>query len=427
MLLTACADDDTFSASYDKLLTFETDTLSLDTCFSTVPTPHKMFYVYNNSGDGIRIANARLERGSQSGFRVNIDGTFLNPIVHSLEVREGDSIRVFVEATTTTTHSDTPQLVEDNLLLTLESGITQRICLRTWSWDAIMLGSLTVGRDTTIESARPIVIGDSLVVAQGARLTLRNSQLYFHDGASLTVNGELDAQQTLFRGDRLDHMFDYLPYDRISGQWQGITLRGADAHHLLTDCEIRNATVAVSCDSTRLTISGTTVHNSKGHGLSASNSEIVISHCQLTNSLGDCLHLEGGTTTIDHTTLAQFYPFSASRGAAIRFVSSSTDLHLDCSSTLVTGYEADVLMGEQRDTLRLFDYHFADCILRTDSVDDSIHFERIVWETPKDSVQGKQHFRNIDEDNLYYDFTIDCVSPAFPLGIGCTELKRTTP
>ena len=92
---------------------------------------------------------------------------------------------------------------------------------------------------------------------------------------------------------------------------------------------------------------------------------------------------------------------------------------LRCSHTLVTGYEADVVMGAQRDTLTLFDYYFGDCILRTDSVADTLRFERIIWETPKDSVQGKQHFRTIDEDNLYYDFTIDSISPAFSRGIGC--------
>ena len=76
------------------------------------------------------------------------------------------------------------------------------------------------------------------------------------------------------------------------------------------------------------------------------------------------------------------------------------------------------LMGEVQDSAVVFDYRFADCILRTDSVVDKERFERIIWETPKDSVQGKQHFKTIDEDNLYYDFTIDSISPAFKLGIG---------
>ena len=419
LLLTACSDNDSFSTSKGNLLSIPMDTLKMDTIFSAIPSSTYSFWINNHSGDGIRIATARLERGSQSGFRVNVDGTFLNPVATDFEVRKGDSIRVFVEVTTRATNVLDPQLVEDNLLLTLESGVTQRINLRTWSWDATLLGSLLIDRDTVIESTRPIIVADSIVVASGAHLTIRNSQLYFHDGASLRVHGELHAEQCLFRGDRLDHMFDYLPYDRVSGQWQGIVLEGPDAHHSFTDCHVRNATVAVSCDSTSLSLLRCNVHNSKGHGLTARNSTLDINYCQLTNTLGDCLHIEGGTTTVAHTTLAQFYPFTAPRGAAIRFVSSNVDLNLSCSTTLITGYEADVVMGQQFDTLHAFDYRFADCILRTDSVDDSLHFERIRWEMPTDSVQGKQHFRTIDEDNLYYDFTIDSISTALPLGIGC--------
>ena len=92
---------------------------------------------------------------------------------------------------------------------------------------------------------------------------------------------------------------------------------------------------------------------------------------------------------------------------------------LVCTNTLVTGYADDVVQGEVADTTVVFDYRFADCLLRTPKVeDDSLRFERIIWETPEDSVQGKQHFRTVDEDNLYYDFALDSISPAFQNGIG---------
>ena len=74
---TACMDDDDFTLSSAHTLSFGTDTLSLDTTFSSVPTPTKMFWVYNRSGKGIKIANVRLRRGNQTGFRVNVDGTYL--------------------------------------------------------------------------------------------------------------------------------------------------------------------------------------------------------------------------------------------------------------------------------------------------------------------------------------------------------------
>ena len=65
-----------------------------------------------------------------------------------------------------------------------------------------------------------------------------------------------------------------------------------------------------------------------------------------------------------------------------------------------------------------FNYDFRQCLMRTPAVtDDSLHFEQILWETPKDSIQGKQHFVKIDEGNLDYDFHLDSLSTA--QGKGC--------
>ena len=74
---TSCMDDDSFTQSSAYSLSMSTDTLLLDTTFSTVPTPTKTFWVYNRSGKGLRLSNVRLQRGNQSGFRVNVDGTYL--------------------------------------------------------------------------------------------------------------------------------------------------------------------------------------------------------------------------------------------------------------------------------------------------------------------------------------------------------------
>ncbi len=426
VLLTGCSDNDSFSAASGNRLSFSEDTIFFDTIFSTVPSTTQTFWVRNKSNDGIRILTARLERGTQSGYRVNVDGTYLNPVGNDFEVRKGDSLLVFVEVTTHENHASGPQLVEDNLIFTLESGAEQYINLRTYSWDAQKINSLIVRRDTLISSTVPIILyGTGISVEEGATLKLQNTELYFHDGAGLEVLGKLEADSCLFRGDRLDHMFDYLPYDRISGQWKGINLASPNVIHVLTNCEIRNAIDALICDSTTLVMTNSVIHNSSGAGLQARHSNLTLSYCQFTNTFGDCLSLDGCIAKVDHCTLAQFYPFSANRGAALRFGCTTQPLLLTCSNTLVTGYEDDVLMGQvHAEEPVLCDYHFANCILRTDSVDDGERFESIVWETPKDSIQGKKHFCTIDEDNLYYDFTIDSISPAYKRGIGRLPITK---
>ena len=425
-LLAACSDDDSFSSSRSYTLSFSADTVLLDTVFSTVPSATYSFWVHNNNGDGVRLKQVRLERGNQSGYRVNVDGTFLSPTVgyqvSDLELRKGDSLLVFVELTAPETHADEPVRVDDHVVFLLESGVEQRVPLRCYVWDATMLRNLHVSRDTVIESSRPVVVYGGLTVDSAATLTIRNTQLYFHADAGLDVYGRLKTEGCLLRGDRLDHMFDYLPYDRVSGQWKGVHLYASSDRNVLKDTEIRSGQYGVLCDSARLDSTSyrlemerCVVHNCKGAGVEAYNTHLLLNGCQLTNTLGDCLAVYGGMADITFCTLAQFYPFSADRGAALRFIGSNHYplARLVCVNSLLTGYEDDVIMGEQTDSTALFRYYFGYDILRTPEVaDDTLSFQHIVWETPKDSVQGKQHFVLIDEDNLAYDFRLDSISTA---------------
>lgn len=390
----------------------------MDTLFSMVPSSTYTFWVYNNSGDGIRISRSRLERGSQSGFRVNVDGTFLNPTATDLEVRQGDSLRVFVELTARENMSAAPKQVEDNILFTLESGVEQRVNLQAVTWDAQKITDLVVSSDMTIESAVPLLVsGKGIQVEDQATLTIKNTQLFFHDGAGVQVNGRLEAEGCLFRGDRLDHMFDYLPYDRVSGQWKGVSIAAKAQGCRLKDCEIRSAYTGLSCDSTIVELENTVIHNCRGYGLYAHDSEVSVSNCQMTNTLNDCLALLGCAATVDKTTLAQFYPLSASRGAALHFGRTDMAVSLTCSNTLMTGYAEDVLTGEKSDDGTIV-YHFQNCLIRTPYIDDAESFQDIIWEKSSDTVQGTKHFEKIDETNFIYDFRIKEESPAYERNIG---------
>lgn len=99
-LFWSCDDEESFSVSLSSLLTFSSDTIKLDTVFSTVPSSTCSFWVYNKSGKGLRNINVRLENGNQAGFRVNVDGAYLSPTsgfqVNDIEVRNKDSIRVLL-------------------------------------------------------------------------------------------------------------------------------------------------------------------------------------------------------------------------------------------------------------------------------------------------------------------------------------------
>ncbi len=439
-MLTACSDDDSFTTNPSVRLTFSRDTVSLDTVFSTVPTSTHTFWIYNNNGDGLRLSQVRLQRGNQSGFRVNVDGSFLDNTtgssVSDLEIRKGDSIRVFVELTSGLTNSDRPQLVEDNIVFCLESGVEQKVNLRAYSWDAEIYDSLRISEDATISSRRPIIIRKGLRVDNNVTLTLNApTRLFFHSGAGVDVYGRLivnsspeTAGDVVFRGDRMDNMFDYLPYDRVSGQWRGIHLFPSSTGNIFYRADIHSAEYGIICDAAdeyipddmRLTMENVTIHNCKGPGLKAVNSNVSLINCQFSNTLGDCVGIYGGSALMVYCTLAQFYPFSGDRGVALRFTNYYEDqdypLHLlDCRNTLVTGYADDEVMGETRKEDVKFGYIFSDCILRTpeDNSDTSSEaFVNILWEKPDMEVQGEAHFRSVDADRQYYDFHLAPNSPA---------------
>ena len=428
-LLVGCADDESFSASSDLRLEFPSDTLKLDTVFSRTASSTYTFWVHNRNNEGLRLQSVRLKKGNQTGFRVNVDGFYLDNAngsqTNDLEIRKNDSILVFVEITPFETYRNEPEAISDQLVFSLESGGEQSICLQAWAWDAVRLYSPVIMTDSIIESDKPILVYGDFIVDEGAHLTIRNTTLCFHDGAGMNIFGTLNTDNCTMRGDRLDRMFSYLPYDRIPGQWRGVRLFKSSVGNYLNNTEIRNSMEGLVCDSSaldstdyRLQMKHCIVHNTQGNGVSLNHAHVLLENCQLTNAMGNCLRVDGGIVEISYCTFAQFYPFTGGRGAALYFTNQTAPLSwLLCQGSILTGYDDDVVIGWQSNADAAFDYSFNHCLLRTPAVDDSAHFSDIIWESPKDSVQGKTHFIKIDEDNLEYDFHLDSLSTA--AGLGC--------
>ncbi len=434
-VMTGCQDDDSFSTNVSNILSFSADTVKLDTVFSAVPTTTRTFWVHNESGDGIRCTNIRLERGNQSGFRVNVDGVYLGSEsgyqASEVEIRKGDSIRVFVELTSPVNGRNKPWLVEDNLLFLLESGVTQKVNLNAYSWDAIKYRNLHITNDTTLTGDRPIIVYGKLTVEEHATLTLAaGTTLYFHDGGGIDVYGRLCSQgeagkEVILRGDRLDWMFDYLPYDLMSGLWDGIHFYETSYDNVMEFTDLHSSFNGIVCDSAdvekqKLTLKNMTVHNCQGKGLSTVNCKVTAENCQFTNTLYECVDILGGDVTMNHCTLAQFYPFDSNRRPALNYYSTATMplLRMDCINSIVTGYPEDVVMGATENENIPFNYRFISSILRTPEVEDAEHIIDVIFENVEDtaSVQGDKHFKLVDINTQHYDFHLDSLSPAINKG-----------
>ena len=55
-------------------LSFSVDTIVFDTVFTTVGSTTKQFKIYNPSVKSVKIEEIELMGGSQSPFRINVDG-----------------------------------------------------------------------------------------------------------------------------------------------------------------------------------------------------------------------------------------------------------------------------------------------------------------------------------------------------------------
>lgn len=435
----ACTDDDSFSASPSNLLTFSTDTVRIDTVFATVPSSTRSFWVYNRSGDGIRCANVRLAGGNQTGFRVNVDGEYLSPTagyqVSDVEIRKNDSIRAFVELTSPMNAEEGPQKVEDDLVFLLESGVEQRVNLNAYTWNATLLRDVEITGNSTIGGGdRPLVIYGGLKVDSLATLYIEpGTTLYFHSDAGIDVYGTLIAEGTadsdiILRGDRTDWMFDYLPYDMVSGQWRGVRFHSSSYGNKISYTDIHGTFDGIVCDSsdverTKLQLYNSTVHNCQGYGLKVVNAKVDVRNCQITNALKNCVGIYGGDVSLTHCTLAQFYPFDSNRGAALLYsnVYEETDMPLikmDCLNSIVTGYGQDMMSGIIGKDDVPFNYRFVNSMLRTPEIDDDNNFTDVIWEDVEDTaaVSGEKNFRLVDIDLQRYDFHLKQESPAIDHG-----------
>ena len=432
----SCDDAMSFTTDRNAVLTFSTDTIQFDTVISTVGSSTRQMMVYNYNDDGIRIVSVRLHKGENTPFRVNVDGSYLEKEsgakAYDFEVRKGDSIRVFAEVTMPENGQDAPVILDDTLIFSLESGAEQSVILSATGQDAYIWKGKEIAADTVLEKGRPFVIYDSLSVKEGATLTLKQGvQLYFHDKSNLIVHGRIVAEGTLeqlvvFRGDRTDRMFDYLPYDNTPSRWGGILLKASSMDNRMDYVDIHSASYGIRCDSStveqvKLTLSNSVLHNIGGDGLGLYSCKVLVSNSQISNTLGHCVAVWGGWVDFVHCTLAQFYPWDAERGDALFFsnqwMSQPYPLrHAHFLNCIMTGYADDVVTGSIDDPDNNVDYYFGNCLLRTAESTDAARFVNIVYDKDSDDGGQQKHFKLFDTDNYLYNFRLDSLSAARNIG-----------
>ena len=432
LLVVACSDYETFSDNPSFRLEFSKDTIAFDTLISTIPSSTKTLYAFNNNSNGMRIRTIQLEDGAESLFRVNVDGRYLvGGEWHDFEVLKYDSLVIRIEMTPPKVGSNEPLYFEDKLHFILENGAKQTVLLSGGAVDAyIQKEGMIIEENTTLLTDKAYVIYDSLVVKKGATLTLtEGTRLMFHDNAALHVYGKLLVQGSMekpvvLRGDRMDHMFDYLLYDNTPSRWEGVIIHRDSYGNEFFQCDLHSSLFGIIVEDTEqvkpdeakpsITLDCCIFHNIGGDGLQLNNCVSKVTNSQISNTLGHTVYISGGSHTFIYCTLAQFYPFTADRGDGLHLVSSEDDSEygllrkahfINC---VITGYGPDVIMGENIPDDSKYLFHH--CFLNTPHVDDEEHFVGNIFDQDKkknedEKLVREENFELFDTENFIYDFT----------------------
>ena len=128
---TSCKKDIQFTKDH---VDFSHDTILFDTVFTTVGSTTKRLKVYNHNIQPIRIDEIELMGGTNSPFRINVDG-IPSDYLQNVEIPGGDSIFIFVEVTLHVNNQSNPLVISDSIRFKT-NGLNQYVNLDVWGQDA---------------------------------------------------------------------------------------------------------------------------------------------------------------------------------------------------------------------------------------------------------------------------------------------------
>lgn len=420
--LSSCIEDG-FTTSPSDQPTFSVDTLDLGVIFTEQPSTTHRFVVYNRASKGININRISISGDNAALFRLNVDG-FSGTDFSDVEIRAKDSIFVLVETTLPANDRTVPVEITASLDF-LTNGVEQSVVLAATGRDVTRLRAVTFDTDTRLTAERPYQIYDSLVVAEGATLTVDpDAELYFHDGAMMIVRGTLNAvgspgHEITFAGDRTGFVAADIPFDLMSRQWIGMFFTSTSTGNRLDYCLVKNTWQGVTADSSDLTMVNTRLRNSGGYALETYHSAVRAYGCEFAEAASGAVLLHGGDHVLDQCTLANYYLFSALGGPILQFghLGAESDdasglpyLQARLDNCIVYGNGKDISHGDLTGTA-VFLRH---CLLKSAGTDDD-NFISCVWD--QDPL-----FYTVREDYIF-DYRLREDSPA----IGAADPSLNAP
>ncbi len=322
LTISSCKKPLSFSKSN---LSFSQDTIIFDTVFATIGSVTKRFKIYNNDSKTIKIDQITLLGGSNSNFRINVDGVS-GTHFSDLELASKDSLFIFVEVTIDPNGGLSPMVVEDRVQFST-NGTNQFVELVAWGQDAyfhysyISEGIFDLNEGIWLND-KPHVIYGAAIIDEGKTLEIpggtdiymhKNALLYVYKG-TLNITGSLGNEVTI-QGDRLESF-----YDDVAGQYYGIyiveakpcTINYAIIKNATTGIHINGSDPINPSNTYTTTVTNTQIYNSASYGMFLYNGDadfpeagkLKAENCVIAKSgVHALIVLGGGDYNINHCDL----------------------------------------------------------------------------------------------------------------------------
>lgn len=428
LLIYSCKKDN-FTTDGSAKLDFSTDTVMFDTVFTTIGSTTKQFKIYNRNNKYIKVSSIYLANGSNTHFRLNINGVHSTRI-NNVEIPPKDSLFVFVEVTLDPNNTSNPMAIVDSVVFET-NGNRQDVKLVAFGQDMYLINGRILKNDTTWTNAKPILVYNSMLVDTLKTLTImEGTKIYFHKNSTMYVKGTLQVNGTkdnpvIFRNDRLEHVYDDIP-----SQWNGIILFTNPVMNNIDYAEIRNAVIGLQVGNiensggANLTIKNTKIENMSYACIFSLASKISAFNCVVANGgYYNAAIIAGGEYEFYHCTFAAY----AGSGRPDPTVMLSNNVTIDNTmylgdltkanfwNCIIYGNGASEV-GFSNDAGVQFNYKFDHCLLKIDplvnTVDD-LHYNVIYKNTDPKFISTFDKM----------DFQLDTLSPAKDKGdIGIVNL-----
>jgi len=399
---------------------FSCDTLDIGPVFTDELTVTSRMTVYNRNSKGINISRIALSGDNASHFLINVDG-MSGKDFSDVEIRAKDSIFVFVEAMLPPNGEDKPVDIEASLDFTT-NGLTQSVVVAAQGQDIVRLEGHEISADTHFTARKPYRVADSLVVREGATLTLdAGVQLLFRDKARLVVYGRIvsagepGAPVTL-TGDRTGNVIPGVSFEIMSRQWGGVEIMPQSIGNELTHTVISNTTYgvavkgdAVAIGDSKLRLVNCRLRNSGEYVLNADMASVAAYGCEFAEAAVGLVRLSGGNYRFDQCTLSNHYLFSAIAEAAWNISAPEdgiTDTQLLATNCITWGLGQELLPEDISGRPVIFNR----CLFKSGGTDDD-NFLNCIWD-------ADPLFYTVRGD-YYFDYRLKPESPA----IGASDLS----